>query len=187
MNDLRLKKLELKYWQGETSLEEERELRSHANNKSEALSSEFIQMMDSISDEAEKSDIQLDDSFESEFWEAVKEKEDPKIVRVRFTPLHFVRYAAAAVVLLSFSFGIWYALGETEQSGLSATVKQQEEFQSPEEAFEEAKQALSFASAKLNKAKKPVQKIEKFHQATLSVTGMNYTKTTKDSTNENNK
>lgn len=187
MNDERIKTLELKYWQGETSLEEERELKSYANSKSEALSSEFIQLMDSVGNEAENPDVQLDDSFESEFWEAVEGKDDPKIVRVKFTPLQFVRYAAAAVVLLCLSFGIWYALGETEQSGLTATVSQQEDFRSPEEAFEEAKQALSFASAKLNKAKKPVQKIEKFHQATLSVTGMKYTKTTKDSTNENNK
>jgi len=182
MNDLRIKNLELKYWQGETSLEEERELKSAAKNMHEALSPEFIQLVGSISDEAKNSNVQLDDSFESEFWAAVEQRNDSKIIKGRFTPLEFVRYAAAAVVFLCFSFAIWYAVGETEQSGITATVNQEEKFQSPEEAFEEAKQALSFASSKLNKAKEPIQKIEKFHQATLSVAGMSYHKTAKDST-----
>lgn len=182
MNDLRIKKLELKYWQGETTLEEERELKSAARNMHEALSPEFVNLAGSIIDEAENASVQLDESFESEFWAAVEEKNDPKIIRGRFTPLEFVRYAAAAVVFLCFSFAIWYAVGETKQSGMTAAVNQEETLQSPEDAFEEAKQALSFASSKLNKAKEPVQKIEKFHQATLSVAGMSYHNTAKDST-----
>jgi hypothetical protein len=185
MSDFRLKQLEEKYWQGETSLEEEGELKSAALMGDEALSPEFIELMTSISDEIDQSNVQLDDSFESEFWAAIEEKNDPKIVRGRFTPLEFVRYAAAAVVLLCFSFAIWYAVGDTDQAAVVASVQQEEQFESPEEAFEEAKQALSFASSKLNKAKKPIQNIEKFHQATLSVAGMNYNKTAKDSTNEN--
>ncbi|MCZ4408303.1 hypothetical protein O3Q51_05755 [Cryomorphaceae bacterium 1068] len=184
MSDFRLKQLEEKYWKGETSLEEERELKSAAIEGCEDLSPEFSELMAAISDEADKSDVQLDDSFESDFWEAVEEKNDPKIVRGRFTPLEFVRYAAAAVVLLCFSFAIWYAVGDTDQAAVVASVQQEEQFESPEKAFEEAKQALSFASSKLNKAKKPVQNIEKFHQATLSVAGVSYNKTVKDSTNE---
>lgn len=185
MSDFRLKQLEEKYWKGETSLEEERELKSAAVEGSEDLSPEFIELVAAIGDEADQSNVQLDDSFESEFWEAIQEKNDPKMVRGRFTPLEFVRYAAAAVVLLCFSFAIWYAVGDTNQAAVVASVQQEEQFDSPERAFEEAKQALSFASSKLNKAKKPVQNIEKFHQATLSVSGMSNNKTSKDSTNEN--
>jgi predicted RNase H-like HicB family nuclease len=184
MNDFRLKQLEEKYWQGETTLEEERELKSAAEKSPEALSPEFIQLVDSLKDEIENENVKLDDSFESEFWEAVEEKKDSKIIRGRFTPLEFVRYAAAAVVIVCFSFAIWYAVGETSPEGAVASVNQQEQFESPEEAFEEAKKALTFASSKLNKAKKPLEKIEKFHQATMSVAGMSYNKTNKDSTNE---
>jgi hypothetical protein len=185
MNELRLKRLEDKYWQGETTLEEERELKSLARTSPEALSPEFIQLVGSLSVESENPSVQLDDSFESEFWAEVEQKNDSKIIRGRFTPLEFVRYAAAAVVLLCFSFAIWYAVGEAEQAGVIASVNQEEQFESPEAAFKEAKQALSFASSKLNKAKKPIQNIEKFHQATLSVTGVSYNKTSKDSKNEN--
>jgi hypothetical protein len=186
MSDFRLKQLEEKYWKGETSLEEERELKSAAIDGCEDLSPELIELVAAISDEIDKSNVQLGDSFESDFWEAIEDKNDSKIVRGRFTPLEFVRYAAAAVVLLCFSFAIWYAVGDTDQAAVVASVQQEEQFESPEVAFEEAKQALSFASSKLNKAKKPVQKIEKFHQATLSVAGMSYNKTAKDSTDENN-
>ncbi|MGB6037090.1 MAG: hypothetical protein WBG42_12530 [Cryomorphaceae bacterium] len=187
MNDLKLKQLEEKYWQGETTLEEERELKSAARNNPEALSHEFIQLVASLNDEIENENIKLDDSFETEFWEAVAEKEDPKIIRGRFTPLEFVRYAAAAVVIVCFSFAIWYAVEETSPEGAVASVSQQEQFESPEEAFEEAKKALTFASSKLNRVKKPLEKIEKFHQATMSVAGMSYNKTDKDSTNESDK
>jgi len=181
---LRLKKLEEKYWQGETTLQEEGELRSAAQDSPDALSPEFVQIVVSLRNEGANSSSQLDGSFEAEFWAAVEQEEKPKIIRARFTPLEFVRYAAAAVVILCFGFGIWYAVEETQSGGL-ATSTQQREFESPEAAFEEAKKALSYASSKLNKAKKPVQKIEKFHQATLSVAGMNTVKTAKNATNEN--
>lgn len=185
MNDFRIKRLEEKYWMGETSLEEERELKSLSKSNPDSLSPEFNQLVDSLSEQLDNSEVRLDDSFDSEFWAAVEEKEDPKIIRGRFTTLEFVRYAAAAVVILCFSFAIWSALGETNQAGVVASINQEEQFESPEEAFEEAKQALSFASSKLNKAKKPIQKIEKFHQATLSIAGSKYKKTSKDSKNEN--
>jgi|GEM_PF-1227001 len=187
MSNLKLKQLEEKYWLGETTLEEERELKSAAQNTPETLSPEFIQLVASLNDEIANEDIKLDDSFESEFWDAVEGKEEPKTIRGRFTPLEFVRYAAAAVVLVCFSFAIWYAVGETSPEGAVASVNQQEQFESPEEAFEEAKKALTFASSRLNKAKKPLEKIEKFHQATMSVAGMSYIKTDKDSTYESDK
>jgi hypothetical protein len=180
MNNMRLKLLEEKYWQGETSLEEENELKSAALNGEEGLSPEFTDLVKSLREDDEAPS--LDSSFDDAFWAAVNEKEDPKIIKRNFTPLHMVRYAAAAVVLLCFSAGIWYALAENDHSEAVATTVVESEFESPEAAFEEAKKALSFASAKMNKAKEPVQKIEKFHQATLSVAGMGTTITVKDST-----
>lgn len=188
MNDRRIKILEEKYWRGETSLEEERELRSVSESRPDELSPEFVQLAASLRCESGASAQQLDDAFETEFWAAVEEVPDSKVVRGRFTPLHFVRYAAAAVVFLCFSFAIWYAVEEKSAAKQSlALVQSDGQFESPEKAFEEAKKALAFASSKLNKVKKPVRKIEKFHQATLSVAGMNYNRTVKDSTNENNK
>jgi len=172
MNSTKLKLLEEKYWRGDTTLEEEKVLKSAALNQDKALSADFIALTESLQAEIDSASASLDESFDTDFWAAVNEKENSKIIRGNFSPLHMVRYAAAAVILLCFSIGIWYSLAENEKSNTVATTAVEGDFESPEAAFEEAKKALSFASAKLNKAKEPVRKIEKFHQATLSVAGM---------------
>ncbi|MCH2214648.1 MAG: hypothetical protein MK086_05705 [Flavobacteriales bacterium] len=167
MSDSQLNKLEEKYWNGETSLEEERLLKNAASQKDPALSREIVDLFKACEDET--MELKLDESFDQEFWSKVEDQ--PRVIKGNFGTLNFIRYAAAAVVIFCLSATIWYSLGDSSsESQMSASS--QEKFESPEEAFEEAKKALSFASAKMNKAKKPVRKIEKFHQATLSVSGM---------------
>jgi hypothetical protein len=184
MSDSELYKLEAKYWSGESSLEEEERLKKAALEGTDALSAELVQIL--LASE-ESSAIELDANFEDEFWAKVEDGHSSKLIRHNFTPLQFFRYAAAALVILCFGAGIWYSLLQQGNSSVEAQTAAVEEFESPEEAFEEAKRALSFASEKLNKAKKPVRKIEKFHQATLSVAGMSNKESKSISNDENNK
>ena len=172
MSHKEIKKLEEKYWLGETSLEEERRLKDAIRNFPDSLSKSLIDTLQIVEEQKTGMDeLKLGDDFDTEFWDSVGQA-DPKIKTFKIKPLHFVRYAAAAIILIGFSFGIWYAINETSVEQASTPISStQDSFNSPEEAFEEAKRALSFASSKRNRAEEEAKKINRFHQATMSVTG----------------
>jgi len=167
MTEAQLRMLEEKYWKGESSLEEENLLKNAVNHGDTDLSPEIRQLFKAYNDV--NPELQLDDSFDDDFWSAVDHQS--RVVKVNFGIRDFIRYAAAVAILLSLGATIWYSMVDSPQKQMVSSV-QKNHFETPEEAFEEAKRALSFASSKLNKAKKPVRNIEKFHQATLSVSGM---------------
>ena len=186
MSEGRAKNLEEKYWQGETTLEEEKELRRLASERPDSMSPYLAELMSSTKEEidqtAEKS---LDQSFDDKFWSAA-ENDKTKIRRLNFTSSNFVRMAAAAVVVLALGFGLWYGLEEDRHRTTSVEIAE-DTFENPEKAFEEARQALMFASAKLNQGAAPVKKIKKFHQAKLSVAGAASTEKDTIGNHESNK
>lgn len=172
MNEFSLKKLEEKYWQGETSLEEESRLKGAVKKNPEFFSPYLVDLFSSLESDSSEFSQTLDESFDEKFWSSVESK-DSNVIRLNFKKYDFIRVAAAAVVVIAMGLGLWYGL---EEGSTTADIPQSalldDTYESPEVAFEEAKKALSFASEKLNKGAAPIGKIKKFHQATMSVTGV---------------
>lgn len=173
MDNRDLELLELKYWAGETTLPEEEVLQRAARAGSEGLSADYKRLV-GLADQSREAE--LDPAFEAEFWARV---EGGKSSGARiFTIAHFIRYAAVGIVLVALGLGMWDIISEDH---LPATTKPvwegqlisavEDTYESPEQAFEEAKKALLFASQKLNKGAAPVEEIKRFHTTKMSIIG----------------
>jgi hypothetical protein len=146
-----------KYFEGETSLEEESQLKAYFNGSAVASGLEAFRPLFQFF-EAEK-EASLSDDFEHKLLRKIQERPARRI-RL-FTP-YIMRVAAAAAVL----FGI-VALFPNQQHSHGAVAINWEQFepQTEEEALAEATAALELLASKLNggakKASKEIHKIEK--------------------------
>ena len=165
MEQKRYKELEKKYWQGETTIFEEEELTNAFLGGNKDISPALQSV---LNEKLKLKAIGIDDSFETDFWAKVEDKEISLTRQVRFRDL-FIR-VAAAVVLIFGSALIWNSLTENSQD-LTQTAHVEDSFEDPEEAFEETKRALLFVSQKLNKGKKPVKEIQRFHHSKMTIVG----------------
>ncbi len=172
MDSNQLSVLEVKYWQGETSREEEQTLALAARSDAVGLSSALIQLM--ANTELGKSEY-LPEEYNANFWEIVK-KEPAQDTEPHFTFNSFLRYAAAAVLLIALGLSLFtFIMGhtETDVAGELATVSAADTYQDPQEAFNQTRDALLFAAQKLNRAKKPVAELGKFHETELQIKNSN--------------
>lgn len=166
MDNRDLELLELKYWAGETTLPEEEVLQRAARAGSEGLSVDYKRLV-GLADQSREAE--LDPAFEAEFWARV---EGGKSSGARiFTIAHFIRYAAVGIVLVALGLGIWDIISEDHLPEGQLISAVEDTYESPEQAFEEAKKALLFASQKLNKGAAPVEEIKRFHTTKMSIIG----------------
>ena len=167
MDGARLKYLERKYWEGNTSLEEENELKNAVDSGIDDVSPSLISVFKST---AELHNVSLDDDFDTAFWR--KAEGDNNQARV-FTLSLFMRYAAVGIILLGISGVIWTLIlkDDSEQNVAQTEFINVDTYDDPEIAFEETKKALMYASQKLNEGKKPLGEIKRFYNAKMSITG----------------
>jgi hypothetical protein len=135
-----------KYWEAETSLSEEKALKTYFNgNDVDARLEEFRPYFAAV--KAEKS-IEMTKSIHRTLL-----FERPK----------WIRYAAAASIVFLLGFGSWWYVGyQTNQQKLYTDAKnaalQTDTFEDPEKAAAEVMAALKLVSRKLNKGKKAAAK-----------------------------
>jgi len=168
MDKTRLAYLEKRYWAGETSLDEERELKEAVKNDSDGVSEELMSLFQEINRNTAK---ELNADFDSDFWNNVDSRESGARI---FTLSLFLRYAAVGVILLGLTFAVWsIILNDNSPEGTpEVAIAQADTFDDPEVAFEETKKALMFASQKLNKGKEPIREIKRFYNVKMSIAGM---------------
>lgn len=168
MDSDRLKYLEKRYWAGESSLEEERELRAGVKSGADGISEHLVFLFQEIETNQNQS---LDADFEEEFWLKANTVTNGE-ARV-FTLSLFMRYAAVGIILCGVTFALWNIILKNDygQSQTTTEIAADDTFDDPEVAFEETKRALVFASQKLNKGKEPVQEIKRFYSTKLSIAG----------------
>ena len=161
------RKLEEKYWAGETNLIEESALLKAINDQPDLFSGELKSVFKT---RVSTNNLKLDDDFEREFWEKVEGKSDSK----NFIFSDFTKYAAVGILLI----GLGYAMTkifQTEPSVTQPNVAEvntmEDTYDSPELAFEEAKKALMMASGKLNEGQEKIKEIKRFHHAKKTVMG----------------
>lgn len=132
-------KLIEKYWNAETSLEEEAQLMEELSGQQGPEARYFAFIAEA---RRQQSMLGIDDI------DAYNLKQTLNASTATVRPLYRWMASAAAVMILALSaFGVWeYSQQATQQ------VEMAETFDDPYEAYEEVKQALAFVSSKLNKS-----------------------------------
>lgn len=161
--DDELKRLVTRFWDGESTLEEEKALKDLVayGNLPEAYDdlAAYFESMGALSDE-----LTLDSSFDDALLEKIDQSEQ-KMVHSLVKP-RFI-WAAAAAVVLAFCFVLFKSHNETP-----SVAETNEETYSKEElkaAFEQTQAALLLISSKMNNATTHADQLNKFHEATVLV------------------
>ena len=138
-----IRKLLDKYWEGESSIEEESQLRSFFSGDDipEDLKPyqplfQFFQL---------EQDKNLNVDFDQRLIQELKSSEKPT-AKVRSLPYYLMRVAAVGILLISIYIG-----GQIVSSGDSFETVAETEEMTPEEVYAQTKEALLLVSAKLNK------------------------------------
>ncbi len=164
-------RLEEKYWKGESSLEEEAQLRKAALSGEAGISEALRQVMAGIGEQGQPV---LDSDFEDAFWRKAESKSGSKTSLRRMWAW---RYAAAAAVIAFIGLIAIQLWQKPEAEEIAAhPTHGVDTFEDPEEAFRQAVEALHFASEKLSRGAEPVREIRRFHQSKVTISGANSAK-----------
>jgi len=154
-----------KYWNCETSLEEEDQLRSYILQNN--LPEEFKKYQDLFRFYSDERTKELSQDFDEKMLNLVRKKHKKSSQRY----LNWM-YKVAAAVLLILSF---FVINERFIRVKDQAKKVVEDtFSDPEKALEETKKVLFFVSQKLNKGKEEVSRLNKFKKAEDVVRNSNY-------------
>lgn len=132
-------KLFEKYWNAETTLQEEEQLMKDTVPSKGPEAQYFAFLAEA---RKQKSMLTIDDV------DAYNLKQTLNASQATVRPLYRWMASAAAVMIFAFSaFGVWkYSQQATQPVAMAET------FEDPYEAYEEVRQALAFVSSKLNKS-----------------------------------
>lgn len=155
----RIEGLLAKYWECETSLEEEKELRAFFNQpdvpeklKAAAPLFEYY--------EAEAGPRTLDSSFDDRVLDQLTSIPAERKGKVRKLFYDLARVAAVGLILLTATYFIREQYLEDKDDPYMADT-----FEDPKQAFEETKKALMMISKNFNKGRKEAKKIGIFNDA----------------------
>ncbi len=142
------------YWEGETSLEEEETLRHFFVTHTQALPEDLREA------------APLFRYFQAEKEQELPAWETPKVVPMnkRKPWQHWMKYAAMLLMLAGTGYSVQQFYVRLHE--LSATSWQQDTYQDPVKAYEEAQKALQLLSKNLNKGTAQMEKLAYFNEAT---------------------
>ena len=157
MDSKKVGALRKKYWEGNTSQEEEEALKKLADNRPSQLDSdeEYFSFLNKKGAEQP-----LNKEFEDEILRLIdvkKAKSKPKNIAIKYW------YIAASLTLI-ISVSIIFKRGIFNENS-AVQVVQVDTFEDPEKAFEETKKALLFLSEKLNQSSEYATQFSKFEQS----------------------
>lgn len=138
-----IRKLLDKYWEGESSVQEEVQLRDFFNGSDvpEDLKS-YQPLFQFFKMEQEK---KLNEDFDKRLIQQL-ESSEKSLAKVRSLPFYLMRIAAVGLLLISVYFVSQQLFYKTDK-----TIVTNYEEMTPEEVYAQTKQALLLVSAKLNK------------------------------------
>jgi hypothetical protein len=162
-----------KYWEGETTLEEEILLREFFSTHTELLPADL--------QEAAPLFLYFKDEAVKE-WPEVALPELPAVLTiaatngvmkpVRISPWqNWMKYAAILLMAVGMGYGGQQFL--VKQAEMKQTLAQKDSFDDPEKAFAETQKALQLLAKNLNKGTSQMQKLAYFDEATGKIEGNN--------------
>lgn len=154
MDSERINELLRKYWDCETTLAEEQELKTYFENRTPESHKESASLFQYFN---EQKRIQLDGaSFDTHIIKQVKR---PSGGRVRRLVFNTMRIAAGIIVLI---MAVWLVRMEVRESTPTEMV---DTYDDPQLAFEETKKALMMISRSFSTAEEQAKKINLFNEA----------------------
>lgn len=142
-----------KYWEGETSLQEEETIKQYFNNGS--IAPELEQYQPLFQFLKEEQDVMISDDFEKRLLEQIENEPQIKEARVRKLPwMTAIRSIAAVGILLLGAFFIF----QNSQDTVEKDVWAEYEIQDEQQAIEATKAALALLSGKMKKGSKKATK-----------------------------
>ena len=162
LKENRMHSLREKFWNGETSLEDERLLKEYYRHLPEeyaALPEEqyFILL-------ASDPDAILDENFDVEVMSKIRDENKPRSMAPWLTGL-------AAILLLVLTIGLVRFFAPAKPDAPSIAVQPASALKDPElaRAYEQTREALMFVSSKLNKGQEQTLLLGKFDKAKQQV------------------
>lgn len=153
-----------KYWNCETSLEEEKELRDYFGGAGipDQLkeTSELFRYF-----EAEKKKS-LNESFDAAVTKQIRQRQGGKIIKM-FSLVQISRIAAGVLVVVAAT----YFIRQEVRKAYPEPVAMEDTYTDPKIAFEETKKALMMISKSFGKAKGEAGKIKMFNEAEKKIQG----------------
>jgi hypothetical protein len=155
MDSNRINELLSKYWNCETSLEEEAELRDHF--KSDNIPDELRETAPLFRYfEENKKKLLNDVSFDREVWEKIQTPKRGQMAKLVYNTM---RIAAGLTVVLA---ATWFIRNEIRSTTPPEVV---DTYDDPKMAFEETKKALMMISKSFGTAEEEAKKINLFNEA----------------------
>ncbi len=154
-----MKALLEKYFDGETSLEEEAQLRAYFNG--EAVDDELRVYQPLFQHFAQEQGIALSDDFDDKLLQKIGANE-AKVVQMRNWPKQMLRIAAVGAVLLVAMVAIWRPQTQAQQASIDWSKY---EITDEQQAYDETLKALRLVSSKLKKGtEKATHEVEKMEK-----------------------
>ena len=161
-----MKSLLEKYFNGETSIEEEKKILAYFSGNDidpELLADkEYFDFL-----ENEKTQLLAQEDISEKIWEAIEKSETkPTISFNQFTRFSKVILAIAAGIVITI---VSVTLIKFEYSTKKDNQLFSDTYSDPELAYQEAKKAMLFISEKLNKGTDPMQSLKSFNEGTKNL------------------
>lgn len=155
--DSKTSELLKKYWEAETSLQEEQELKQLLASSEDAQLEEERALFAHFD---EKKNAELDESFDAELFAQIDQLEEQKGAKVISLKDYFRQYAgiAAAVVVLFISGAIYFQQQQQYQV--------EDTFEDPELAYAELKKQLLMVSRYMNKGQNTLNELTNLSKGT---------------------
>jgi hypothetical protein len=155
-----MKALIEKYFEGESSLEEEAQLRAYFNG--ESVDEELKAYQPLFQHYANERERALSDDFDEKLFQKM-EPTAAKVVQLRTWPRQLLRIAAVGAALVVAMIYLWKPSQPLTQQ--AAVDWSKYEITDEQQAYEETVKALKLVSSKLNKgSKKATQEVEKMEK-----------------------
>lgn len=136
-----------KYWEAQTSIEEEKILKNYFNQSDiDTRLKEFQPLFQHF--ELEK-EVSVSDGFEDRLLSQISEKPDTKVIQLK--SWYYRIASAAAILLICFTAYFLQQYEPMQPSKKGATVIVLDDAENAEEAYAKVKAALMIVSAKMNK------------------------------------
>jgi hypothetical protein len=155
MDSKKIEELLNKYWNCETSLEEEQQLREYFRGQQIPEQWKEASTLFRYFDEHKKK-ILTDASFDEDVLKKLKSPKQGKVTRLFYNSM---RIAAGVAVLL---VATWFVRNEIRQTTPQEVV---DTYDDPKLAFEETKKALQMISKSFGNAEEKAKKINMFNEA----------------------
>ena len=172
MDSERLKMLLKKYWNCETSLQEEREIKGYFATEDSPASLTEIAALFRYYDLENKKELS-GSSFDKEILELLQNESAgiKKTKQITMQPwlISLGKIAAALIIVLSVVFIVQQRTSNKNSMDNMAIAFEKDTFDDPEQAYKETMEALMLISKHLNEGKKQTMKIAVFSEAQQTI------------------